>query len=82
VNLNPPVLLAGCALLILGGIGAAMLVLPIPSANSQSVTFILGALAGALTMQGTAKGGPPANGAPDPDDTSLQEASDHVQFSR
>ena len=61
---NPPVLLAAGALAILGGIGAAMLVLPIPPANAQSVTFILGALAGALTMQGTAKIVPPP--IPDP----------------
>ena len=57
--LNPQVVLAAGALAILGGIGAAMLVLPIPPANAQSVTFILGALAGALTMQGAVKSAPP-----------------------
>jgi hypothetical protein len=54
-SINPQVILAAGALAILGGIGAAMLVLPIPPANAQSVTFILGALAGALTMQGVVK---------------------------
>ncbi len=56
--INPQVILAAGALAILGGIGAAMLVLPIPPANAQSVTFILGALAGALTMQGVVKTAP------------------------
>jgi hypothetical protein len=56
--LSPQVILAAGALAILGGIGAAMLVLPIPPANAQSVTFILGALAGALTMQGSVKAPP------------------------
>lgn len=50
--------LAGLALLILGGVGAAMLVLPIPAPNAQSVTFILGALAGALTMQNSPRAAP------------------------
>jgi len=65
VNLNPQAILAAMALVMLGGIGAAMLVLPIPPANAQSVTFILGALAGALTMQGTVKAAPPIGGASD-----------------
>jgi hypothetical protein len=69
MNINPPVILAIFALTILGGIGAAMLVLPIPPANAQSVTFILGALAGALTMQGTAKAAAPANTVSDLKDT-------------
>jgi hypothetical protein len=57
--MNPTVILAAGALAILGGIGAAMLVLPIPAPNAQSVTFILGALAGALTMQGAVKSASP-----------------------
>lgn len=44
--------LAGLALLILGCLGGAMMVLPIPSSNATSLTFILGALAGALTVTG------------------------------
>lgn len=60
MNFNPPVLLAAGALLILGGIGALMLFVSIPPPNAQSVTFILGALAGALTMQGAVKAAPPA----------------------
>ena len=50
--INPQTVLAAGALAALAGIAAALLVLPIPSPNAQSVTFILGALAGALTMQG------------------------------
>jgi hypothetical protein len=61
-SLNPQIVLATGALGILGGIGAAMLVLPIPPANAQSVTFILGALAGALTMQGASKVAQPPGG--------------------
>ena len=57
-TLNPQVILAAGALAILGGIGAAMLVLPVPASNAQSVTFILGALAGALTTQGVVKTAP------------------------
>jgi hypothetical protein len=68
VTFNPPVILAILALTILGGIAGAMLVLPIPPANAQSVTFILGALAGALTMQGTARSAAGTGVAPDPKD--------------
>ncbi len=52
VPINPQLLLAGFALAILGGFGVTMLFTPIPTPNQQSVTFILGALAGALTLQG------------------------------
>ncbi len=56
---GPTVMLAAGALAILGGLGAALLFTPIPAPNAQSVTFILGALAGALTMQGASKPTPP-----------------------
>ena len=48
-------LLAGMALLILGALAGAMMLLPIPPANATSLTFILGALAGALTVSGGQK---------------------------
>jgi len=54
--------LAGAALLILGALGAGMLVVPIPAANATAMTFILGALAGAITVSGGGK--PPS--PPDP----------------
>ncbi len=47
--------LAGGALVIMGGLAAAMLVFPIPTANATSFTFVLGALAGALTVSGGQK---------------------------
>ena len=52
---NAPTVLAAAALVILGGLAAAMMILPIPSANATSLTFILGALAGALTVSGGVK---------------------------
>lgn len=42
--------LAGAALLIMGVLGGIMMYEPIPAVNATSVTFILGALAGALTV--------------------------------
>jgi hypothetical protein len=48
-------LLAGLALVILGALAGAMMVMPIPSVNATSLTFILGALSGALTVTGGAK---------------------------
>ncbi len=71
--LNPQVGLAAGALAILGGIGAAMLVLPIPPANAQSVTFILGALAGALTMQGVVKTTPANPSTPAAENGALKD---------
>jgi hypothetical protein len=59
--LNPQVLLAAGALAALSGIGTALLVFPIPAPNAQSVTFVLGALAGALTTQGISHATAPAN---------------------
>lgn len=47
--------LAGAALLIMGVLGGVMMFVPIPSGNATSVTFILGALAGALTVSGGSK---------------------------
>ena len=44
--------LAGAALLIMGALGGVMLFQPIPQANATAMTFILGALAGALTVGG------------------------------
>lgn len=60
---NPAILLAAGALVILGALGGALLIHPIPAPNAQSVTFILGALAGALTLQGAGK---PPNPPKDP----------------
>ena len=57
-SINPQLLLAGFALAILGGFGVTMLFTPIPTPNQQSITFILGALAGALTMQGVGRASP------------------------
>lgn len=48
-------LLAGFALLILGGLAGGMLFVPIPAANATSLTFVLGALSGALTVSGGQK---------------------------
>ena len=42
--------LAGAALLIMGALGGAMMLVPIPAANATSLTFVLGALAGAITV--------------------------------
>ncbi len=42
--------LAAAALLIMGILGGIMMFYPIPPVNATSVTFILGALAGALTV--------------------------------
>lgn len=61
---------AFAALLILGGLAGDMLYVKIPSENATSLTFVLGALSGALTVGGgsrvaaslhaTATGTPPS----------------------
>ena len=48
-------LLAGAALLILGGLGFFLLFEQVPQVNSTSFTFILGALSGAITAGGGQK---------------------------
>ena len=67
---NYEVWLSAIALVLLGGMGMFMLFQPIPQANAQSVTFVLGALAGAITMAGGNKiakavGGGSATTGPD-----------------
>jgi hypothetical protein len=56
-------LLAATALLIMGALAGAMLFIPIPAGNATSMTFILGALAGALTVSGASKSGDRPGGA-------------------
>jgi hypothetical protein len=58
--INPQTVLSSIALVILGALGGAMLFEPVPSANATALTFILGALAGALTMQSGNTPKPPA----------------------
>jgi hypothetical protein len=48
-------LLAAGALIIMGALAGGMLFIPIPAVNATSMTFILGALAGALTVSGSSK---------------------------
>ena len=55
MQVNYEMLLSGIALLLLGGMGLTMLFCPIPNVNQQSVTFVLGALAGAVSMAGGKK---------------------------
>ena len=50
-----------CVVASLTILGVGLLLLPIPTANAPSLTFILGALAGALTLQGTARPASPAD---------------------
>jgi hypothetical protein len=53
--MTPPssqAVLAGAALVILGGLAGAMLFVPIPAGNAGPMNFVLGALAGALTVSG------------------------------
>jgi uncharacterized transporter YbjL len=54
-GLSSQSVLAGAALLILGVLGGAMMLTPIPQANATAMTFILGALAGAITAGPGAK---------------------------
>ena len=49
---NTSELLAGIALIILGALAGALVFFPIPGPNATSLTFILGALAGALNVAG------------------------------
>jgi len=70
MQVNYELLLSGIALIFLGVLGGMMLFVPIPQSNEQSVTFILGALAGAITMAGGNKitkavGGGNATSGPD-----------------
>lgn len=56
--MTPPhsqTVLAGIALVILGGIGCALVFQAVPSGNQQLLTFILGGLAGAITVGGANK---------------------------
>jgi xanthosine utilization system XapX-like protein len=77
---NSQTILAAGALLILGALAGAMMLLPIPAPNATSLTFILGALAGALTVSGGSKiadkltqsSGPGATIQPDAVDTHPQ----------
>jgi hypothetical protein len=55
MQINYEMLLSGLALIFLGVLGGLMLFVPIPKDNAQSVTFVLGALAGAVTMAGGTK---------------------------
>lgn len=47
--------LAGIAMLILGGLSFLMVFFAVPAANHDFLVFILGALSGALTVGGAAK---------------------------
>jgi hypothetical protein len=49
---------------IMGGLGACMMFMPIPQSNATAMTFILGALAGALTMTGTTHTSAPSEPTP------------------
>lgn len=55
ITANAQAILAGGALLIMGALGCIMAFVPIPAVNATSLTFILGALAGALTVSATPK---------------------------
>ena len=55
MQINYELLLSAVALVFLGVLGGMMLFFPIPKDNAQSVTFVLGALAGAVTMAGGTK---------------------------
>ncbi|HEY2178083.1 MAG TPA: hypothetical protein VGH15_05825 [Caulobacteraceae bacterium] len=47
--------LSGAAMVILGLLAGAMMFVPIPAVNAGPLNFILGALAGAVTVTGAAK---------------------------
>lgn len=52
---SAPTALATLALLIMGGLSAALVFHAVPQSNMQLVTFALGAISGALTVGGGSK---------------------------
>lgn len=52
---NAQTVLAAAALLIMGVLAGLMMFFPIPQANGTPMTFILGAIAGAITVGGGSK---------------------------
>lgn len=49
------VILAGLALIFMGALALLLVFKPVPQPNHDYLIFILGALAGAITMSGAAK---------------------------